>query len=67
MLKPLLKSKDIIAITADHATPPEKKRHTKDPVPFLITNKPSNNINHFTERACKKGKIIEGKDLMKLL
>lgn len=66
-LKPLIKLKDIIAITADHATPPNLKRHSKDPVPYLIYNKPSNNIKKFTEKACQKGKTIQGKDLMKLL
>lgn len=67
LLKPLIGLKDIIVITADHATPPNLKRHSKDPVPFLIYNKTPNNINKFTEKACKRGKIIEGKDLMKLL
>ncbi len=67
LLKQLINLKDIICITADHATPYNLKRHSKDPVPFLITNKPSNNITNFTEKACKKGKIIQGKDLMKIL
>ena len=66
-LKPLIKLKDTIAITADHATPPNLKRHSKDPVPYLIYNKKSNNIKKFTEKACKRGKTIQGKDLMKLL
>lgn len=66
-LKPLIKLKDIIVITSDHATPYNLKRHSKDPVPFLIYNKSPNNINKFTEKACKRGKIIQGKDLMKLL
>lgn len=68
LLKPIINTKDrIICITADHATPCSKGIHTKDPVPFLIYNKQSNNIKEFTEKACSKGLIIEGKDLLKTI
>lgn len=67
-LRPLRNLKNtLLCITADHATPCKLKRHSSDPVPFLIYGKPSNNIKKFTEKACSKGKIIQGKDLMKLL
>lgn len=67
LLKPLTKSHAIICITADHATPYQLKRHSKHPVPFLIYGKHPNHIHKFTESACTKGKIIQGKDLLKLL
>ena len=68
LLKPIINIKDrIVCITADHATPCLKGIHTKDPVPFLIYNKHSNNIKEFTEKACSKGLIIEGKDLLKTI
>lgn len=60
----------IIAITADHATPYQLKRHSKHPVPYLIynSNKPiKSKIKNFTESECKKGKTIQGKDLLKLI
>lgn len=69
MLKPLIKSKDIICITADHATPCKLRRHSKDPVPILIYGKGKDNVGRFSEKACGKGSIgkIEGKDLRKYL
>lgn len=67
-LKPLKKlQKAILCITSDHATPCNLKSHSAHPVPFLIYNKPPNNIKKFSEKACKKGKTIQGKDLMKYL
>ncbi|MFH0936472.1 MAG: hypothetical protein V1815_02230 [Candidatus Woesearchaeota archaeon] len=68
LLKPIININDrIVCITADHATPCSKGIHTKDPVPFLIYNKQSNNIKEFTEKECSKGLIIQGKDLLKTI
>jgi 2,3-bisphosphoglycerate-independent phosphoglycerate mutase len=70
MLKPLTKLKNtVICITADHATPPSLKRHSKDPVPVLIYGKGADKVSKFTEKACKKGSLrhFQGKDLMKKL
>lgn len=67
LLKPIKKIKNtIVIITADHATPYQLKRHSKHPVPYLIYNPNKiikSGIHHFTEKECKKGKIIQGKDL----
>jgi 2,3-bisphosphoglycerate-independent phosphoglycerate mutase len=68
LLKQIINIKNrIICITADHATPCSIGIHTKDPVPFLIYNKTPNNIKEFTEKACSKGLIIQGKDLLKTI
>jgi len=67
-LRPLKQLKNtLLCITSDHATPCNLKRHSKDPVPYLIYNRPPNNIKKFSEKACKFGKTIQGKDLMKYL
>lgn len=65
-LKPLRNLKNtLICITADHATPPSLKRHSKDPVPFLIFGKKNNGAIEFSEKECRKTKLsILGEDLM---
>jgi len=70
IFKELIKLKDIIiCITGDHSTPCKLKSHSADPVPILIYGKDKDNVQDFSEKACKKGKIglIKGKDLMKYL
>ena len=69
-LKPLTKLNNaIICITADHATPYQLRRHSKDPVPVLIYNKGLDKSNGFDESSCKNGSLnkIEGKNLLRLL
>ena len=69
-LKPLTALKQvIICVTADHATPYQLGRHSKDPVPLLIYGKEKDNTPRFDEVSCKKGSLkqVEGKNLFKLL
>lgn len=58
-----------IAITCDHTTPCNRKRHTYHPVPLLIYGKGKDSVQRFTEHECRFGSIgrIKGKDLVKLL
>ncbi|MBU0476697.1 2,3-bisphosphoglycerate-independent phosphoglycerate mutase, partial [Patescibacteria group bacterium] len=59
-LKPLLNLKNtLIVVTADHSTCCILKRHCKDPVPVLIFGVDSDNINKFSEKDCKGGKLGE--------
>ncbi|HDI02288.1 MAG TPA: 2,3-bisphosphoglycerate-independent phosphoglycerate mutase, partial [Ignisphaera sp.] len=58
-INPLLNRIDLdkvcIIVTADHATPPEVKAHTSDPVPLIISCnyiKRKDPIESFTEREC---------------
>ncbi len=70
IFKELTKLKDtIICVTGDHSTPCKLKSHSADPVPLLIYGKDKDNVQDFSEKACKKGKIglIKGKELMKYL
>ncbi len=47
----------VVCVTADHSTPYRLKRHTSDPVPFLIYNPTmeADSVNKFTEKECRKG------------
>ncbi len=65
----LRKFKARIAVTCDHTTPCERKRHTYHPVPLLIYGKGADKTERFTEQECRMGSLgrIKGKDLMKLL
>jgi 2,3-bisphosphoglycerate-independent phosphoglycerate mutase len=69
-LKGIDMKKTVVVITSDHrtASDPQYKfqRHTKDPVPVLISGggiRPGR-IKHFDEQACAKGFSIKGNDLI---
>jgi 2,3-bisphosphoglycerate-independent phosphoglycerate mutase len=47
----------IIAITADHSTSCDLKRHCLEPIPILIYGDGKDNVSQFSERACAKGKL----------
>ena len=79
-IKPLLGLKNtLIAITADHSTCSELKRHCVEPIPILIYGTPptllppasrapgKNGVQKFSEKACQKGKFgkIKQINLMK--
>jgi 2,3-bisphosphoglycerate-independent phosphoglycerate mutase len=58
-----------ICVTSDHTTPCVLKRHSDDPVPFLIFGiGKDKKVKHFTEKECKKGSLkkIYAKDLLNL-
>jgi len=58
-----------ICVTSDHSTPCVLKKHSADPVPFLIYGGGKDGkIKRFTEKECKKGSLgkIYGKDLLNL-
>jgi len=47
----------LIIITADHSTSSLLKSHCKKPVPILIFGREKDNVEEFSEKACKKGKL----------
>ena len=59
----------LLVVTADHSTPCELKNHSADPIPLLMyENKiKRDQIEKFSEKACKKGKLgkIKQINLMK--
>jgi 2,3-bisphosphoglycerate-independent phosphoglycerate mutase len=58
-----------ICVTSDHTTPCVLKRHSDDPVPFLIYGiGQDKKVKKFSEKECKKGSLkkIYGKDLLNL-
>lgn len=58
-----------IAVLADHTTSTELRKHTLDPVPFLIYSskkKVKNNIEKYCERTAKKYGLIKAKNFMKI-
>lgn len=60
----------LVAITADHSTCCDLKRHCVDPPPILINGAGGDKVKEFSERACKKGslgKIKQEKVMDKLL
>ena len=66
-LRPLLGLKDaLIAITADHSTCCNLKRHCDELIPILISGTGTENISKFSEKDCKSGKlgILKHTDLM---
>lgn len=62
-VRELLKHYDLselaVLVTADHATPPELKVHSDDPIPFMIAYEKlqPDNIKKFSERECMKGSL----------
>jgi 2,3-bisphosphoglycerate-independent phosphoglycerate mutase len=63
-IKPILEVKNtLIAVTADHSTCCSLKRHCLEPIPTLIFGNGKDNVQLFSERACKKGKLGKIKQL----
>ncbi|MEM4481248.1 MAG: alkaline phosphatase family protein [Desulfurococcaceae archaeon] len=60
-MQPLLEYLDDLSIlvTTDHATPPTKRAHTDDPVPFAFYahSVTPDEATKFTERECSKGSL----------
>lgn len=61
-----------IMILPDHPVPIKLRKHTRDPVPFMITGdgvEPDKKIHTYSENNCKKGRHLnlKGKELMDLL
>jgi 2,3-bisphosphoglycerate-independent phosphoglycerate mutase len=59
----------ITAITADHCTCCNLKRHCVGEVPLLIYGNGKDSLNKFSEKFCKEGSLgkIESLDFMKKL
>ncbi|MFH1332306.1 MAG: hypothetical protein ABIH63_03400 [archaeon] len=57
----------VICVTGDHSTECKLKAHSKLPVPFLIYGKEKSKAKNFSEKECKKGMKIYGRELLKLL
>lgn len=68
-IKPLLKEKALLAVTADHCTPCVLKDHSADPIPLLIYNNGQDAVKEFSEKACRRGKLgrIEQAKLMNII
>jgi len=69
-IPPLLSLKNtLVVVTGDHSTPCELKQHSSDPVPILIFGNGKDDVNKFSEKDCKNGKIgkIKSIDLMNKL
>lgn len=63
-ISPFLKLKDVlIVVTADHSTCCLIKRHCSEPVPVLISGSKQDLVKEFSEKACKKGKLGEIKQI----
>jgi len=58
----------VIAVTADHSTPCELKKHSSDAVPVLVAGQgiKGGQVKEFSERACRKGTLghLSGLQLM---
>lgn len=61
----------IIALAADHSTPCERREHSGEPVPILISGKSirRDNINRYNEISCSQGGLnrIKGADFINIL
>lgn len=59
-----------VAVLPDHWTPISIRTHSPNPVPFAIAgpNRPADNVQHFDEDSCSKGKygLLEGDKFIKL-
>ncbi len=70
-IKPVLDlDNTLVAITADHSTCCNLKRHCVDPVPLLIGGAGKDKVSEFSEKACKEGslgKIKQGDVMDKLI
>ncbi|MFA7695715.1 MAG: cofactor-independent phosphoglycerate mutase [Methanoregula sp.] len=45
----------IVAVLPDHPTPIRTKTHSREPVPFVVTGKGTDNITHFSEKEARVG------------
>lgn len=71
-IAPLFDLKDcLIVVTADHSTPCSLKAHSADDVPVTIHGKNvrDDDVKHFNERECAKGRLghIKGLNLMPII
>lgn len=61
----------LLVITGDHSTPPTKREHSFEPVPFLISNVAARDYGakKFCEIECSHGELgtITGRDVMRLI
>ena len=59
MLKKIDLEDHVICVTADHSTPCKQKTHSDDPVPLVISGNKikDDNVQEFSEKECKKGKL----------
>lgn len=63
-ISPFLKLKDVlIVVTADHSTCCLVKRHCSEPVPVLISGSKQDLVKEFSEKACRKGKLGQIKQI----
>lgn len=58
---------DVVCVTADHSTECKLKAHSKLPVPFLVFDNKERKSLGFSEKGCKDGVKIYGKDLLKII
>jgi len=57
-ITPILSLKNtLIVVTGDHCTPCELKQHSCDPIPILVFGNGQDNVDKFSEKDCKHGKI----------
>jgi 2,3-bisphosphoglycerate-independent phosphoglycerate mutase len=45
----------IVAVLPDHPTPIRIKTHSREPVPFVVTGKGTDNLMHFSEKEARSG------------
>lgn len=45
----------IVAVLPDHPTPIRMKTHSREPVPFVVTGKGTDNLTHFSEKEARLG------------
>lgn len=60
----------LVVVTSDHCTPCRAKRHTADPVPFVLCGQSVNfgNVRQLSERACSEGiRLNSGVDLFRII
>jgi len=64
----LRKAKAIITVTGDHSTPCRLKAHSRDPVPVLVYGNGRDNVNKFSEKDCRGGRLglVGGRELIKI-
>lgn len=59
----------IVAVLPDHPTPIRVRTHTRDPVPFVVRGKGTDETNRFTEREAGSGKfgLMDATDFLPFL
>jgi 2,3-bisphosphoglycerate-independent phosphoglycerate mutase len=56
----LLETPHLLAVTADHSTPCNLKKHSGDPVPIMMVGEGlvrTDDVSQFGERACGRGAL----------